>query len=222
MRGQEVPKRAESVNLTSVAHPAKLLAPLKASRVKLRVACHMPTTWKATPDGNAGGCRVHPARLIPAWPVYTPSESFKPEDEGRGPGPLLPSGGIVDCFSSMLERVGIPGLGAQMVPKKGHPGVCGPGGLDLHYPAGGRRQDTGEGQLTSSSLLTLRWAEIPGLVLIQRDPERFTAEHMNLLTGSCVPRGSAGSRGRHGNASLAFSSLFLHTNALELHLLMKC
>ena len=36
IRGQEVPKRAESVNLTSVAHLAKLLAPLKASRVKLR------------------------------------------------------------------------------------------------------------------------------------------------------------------------------------------
>ena len=70
----------------------------------------------------------------------------------------------MDCFSSMLERVGIPGLGAQMVPKKGHRGVCCPGGLDLHYPVGGRRQYTGEGQLTSSSLLTLRWAEIPGLV----------------------------------------------------------
>lgn len=34
--GQEVPRRAEPITLTSVAHPAKLLAPLKASRVKLR------------------------------------------------------------------------------------------------------------------------------------------------------------------------------------------
>ena len=33
--GQEVPKRAEPVTLTSVAHLAKLLAPLKASRVTL-------------------------------------------------------------------------------------------------------------------------------------------------------------------------------------------
>lgn len=33
--GQEVPKRAEPVTLTSVAYPAKRLARLKASRVKL-------------------------------------------------------------------------------------------------------------------------------------------------------------------------------------------
>lgn len=68
-------------------------------------------------------------------------------------------------------------------------------------PVDSRRQGTGEGQLASSSLLTLRWAEIPGVIFHSATQRGSRAERMNLLTRWCVPRGSVGSGGRHGNAS---------------------
>lgn len=88
-RGAEKSQRAEPITLTSVAHPAKLLAPLKALGV-VRAGMPCADYMEAIPDGNAGGCRVHAARLVPAWPVCTLSESFKPEDGDPRPWPSSP------------------------------------------------------------------------------------------------------------------------------------
>lgn len=61
----------------------------------------------------------------------------------------------MDCFSSTLERVGIPGPGAQMVPRKGHRGIRCPGGtteLDLHLSSG--RQEAGDRRGPAHQFLT--------------------------------------------------------------------
>lgn len=135
-------------------------------------------------------------------------ESFKPEDEDRGPGPLLPWAwvGIEDSVSYTLERGGILGLRSQLEPRKGHCGNCCPG--FSHVPGGTvepalhfsrKRRERASSPVPHPSPSRGQKSQ-----LFQRNS---WAEHVNLLTVWCVSRGSLGSRGGHGNAA---SRIFLH------------